>query len=84
MKRRQILLDEESDRILEQLAQFHSGDRSQAVREALKMHKTMEAMLAELEELHADELKRQRECSEREFSEGKVVTLEEIKRRQRL
>jgi predicted transcriptional regulator len=84
MKRRQILLDEESDRILEQLAQFHSGDRSQAVREALKMHKTMEGMLEELEELHADELKRQKERSEKEFREGRVVTLEEMKRRHRL
>ena len=48
MKPRQILLDEESDRILEQLAQFHSGDRSEAIREALKMHKTMEACLTSL------------------------------------
>lgn len=52
--------------------------------EALKMHLAVEGMLDELEELHADELKRQKERSEREFREGKVVTLEEMKRRNRL
>jgi predicted transcriptional regulator len=84
MKRRQILLDDETDRILDQLAQLHSGDRSRAIREALKMHRTMEGMLDELEALYADELKRQKERSEREFREGNVVTLEEMKRRYRL
>jgi hypothetical protein len=44
----------------------------------------MEGMLEELEELHADELKRQKERSEKEFREGRVVTLEEMKRRHRL
>jgi hypothetical protein len=84
MKRRQILLDDKSDRILDRLAQFHSGGRSRAIREALKMHETMEGMLSELEALHADELKRQKERSESEFREGKVVTLEEMKRRHRM
>jgi hypothetical protein len=84
MKRRQILLDEESDRILAELAEFHSGDRSRAVREVLKAHKSMDGMLDQFEELHADELKRQKVRSEKEFREGKVVTLEEMKRRHRL
>ena len=84
MKRRQILLDEESDRILAKLAVYHSGDRSLAVREVLKAHNGMEGMLDQFEELHADELKKQKLRSEKEFREGKVVSLEEMKRRHRL
>ncbi|HVP48773.1 MAG TPA: hypothetical protein VMT32_19395 [Bryobacteraceae bacterium] len=84
MKRRQILLDDESDRILEKLAQFHSGDRSRAIREALKMHKTMEGMLDELERTHAAELRRQKNRSEKSFRDGTAVPWDEVKRRCKL
>jgi hypothetical protein len=84
MKRRQILLDEESDRILEQLAQFHSGDRSQAIRATLKMHKTMQAMLDDLERTHAAELRHQKDRSEKSFRDGTAVPWDEVKRRCKL
>jgi hypothetical protein len=80
MKRRQILLDEESDRILEEIAQFHSGDRSLAVREVLKMYKNTESALDELERANASELRRQKLQSEKSFREGTAVPWEQVKR----
>ena len=77
------MLDAESDRILDELARVHSGDRSLAVREALKQHEVVAGMIDALEQWQADELKKQKERSEKEFREGKVVSLEEIKRRHR-
>jgi len=60
MKRRQILLDEESHRILAELAESHAGDRSRAVRAVFRAHKTMESTLDELERAYAPELLRQK------------------------
>ena len=84
MKRRQILLDEESDRILAELAEFHSGDRSLAVREVLRTHKTVESMLDDIERAQAPELLRQKLQSEKSFQGGTAVPLEQIKRRIKL
>ena len=67
MKRRQILLDEESDRILDGMAQVHSGNRSLAIREALKTYETVESMLQEMERVHGAELRHQKVQSERSF-----------------
>ncbi|HLM98865.1 MAG TPA: hypothetical protein VK335_06265 [Bryobacteraceae bacterium] len=84
MKRRQILLDDESDRILDGMAQVHSGNRSLAVREALKTHKTVESMLREMERVHGAELRRQKARSERSFRNGTAVPWEQVKKRSRL
>jgi len=48
VRRRQILLDEQSDRILKSLATHHEGNRSLAIREILKGHDRMEALLRNL------------------------------------
>jgi hypothetical protein len=84
MKRRQILLDDKSDRILEEMAQFHSGNRSRVIREALKTHKTVDAILLEMERACAVELREQKSRSERSFREGTAVPWEQVKRRNRL
>lgn len=84
MNGRQILPDDESDRILDKLAEFHSGDRSRAIRDALKMHRTMERMLDDLERAHAAELRRQRDCSEKSFRDGTAVPREKVRRRCKL
>ena len=84
MKRRQILLDEESDRILDGMAQVHSGNRSLAVREALKTHKTVESMLQEMERAHDSELRHQKVRSEKSFRNGTAVPWEQVKKRNRL
>ena len=81
MKRRQILLDEESDRILKTVAAPHGGNRSLAVREVLKTHDAMELLLDRIERSHGASLRRQKRRSEQGFREGKFTTLEEVKRR---
>lgn len=84
MKRRQILLDKQSDRILDEMAQVHSGNRSLAIREALKTHETVESMLEEIERIYGAELRRQKSRSERSFRLGTAVPWEQVKRRNRL
>jgi hypothetical protein len=84
MKRRQILLDEESDRILAELAESHSGDRSRAVRAILRAHKTTESTIDELERAYAPELLRQKLRSEKSFREGTAVPWEQVKRHNKL
>lgn len=84
MRRRQILLDEESDRILKSMAAPYAGNKSLAVREALKMHNTLDALLDEIERSHAPELRRQKERSEQGFRQGKSTSWDEVKRRNRL
>ena len=84
MKRRQILLDEESDRILAELAESHSGDRSLAIRAVLRAHKTIESTLDDLERAHVPELLRQKLQSEKSFREGTAVPWEQVKRRIKL
>jgi len=52
-----------------------------AVRALIDSHRVTNAELDQLEALHFEELKQQRERSERGFQEGKFVTWEEVKRR---
>ena len=84
MTRRQVLLDSESDRILSGLARRHGGNRSLALREALKVQEVMEDWLDQIETAHARVLREQKERSEKGFREGRFTTWEEVKRRLRL
>ena len=80
MIKREIKLDEETNRILDSLATEHDGDISLVVSELLHTHALSESDLDAIEEAHAQELKRQKERSERQFQEGKVVPWTELKR----
>jgi hypothetical protein len=84
MKRRQILLDDQSDRILDGMAQLYSGNRSLAMREVLKAHETVESMLQEMEHLHSGELRRQKARSEKSFRNGTAVPWEQVRKHNRL
>ena len=68
MVHRQIELDEESDRILTELA----GD-------LLQSHEGMEGFAAESEEAQGQSLASQKERSERGFREGRFMTWAEVK-----
>ena len=81
MVKREVMLDEESNRVLESLAQDCGGDVGRVICELLRMHALPEADLDELERAQAEELTRQRDLSEREFREGKIVPWAELKRR---
>ncbi len=52
-----------------------------AVRALIDSHRVTEAELDQLEALHFEKLKQQKERSEQGFREGKFVTWEEVKRR---
>jgi hypothetical protein len=81
MIRRQIDLDEESDRILSDLARDYHGDIGQALADILQAHKTIEAFVEQCEETYHDSLLEQKERAERGFHEGRFTTWDEIKRR---
>jgi hypothetical protein len=80
MVRRQIDLDEESDRILSGLAQDYEGDLSKALADLLQAHQSVEAFVEECEEAHRDSLIEQKEHGERGFREGRFTTWDEVKR----
>lgn len=80
MKRRQILLDEQSEKILDRLAAPHAGNRSLAVREMLKTQHTIEALLDKIEADNHQSLRRQKERSESGFREGTFTPWKEVER----
>lgn len=84
MKKLEILLDEDSSRMLDSLADQYSGDRSEAIRVVLWMHGTLEGLLDEVEEIHAAELFAQRERSERGFQEGRFTEWETLQKKLQL
>ncbi len=81
MKRVEILLDDQTDQILDSLAAQHQGDRSEAVREALRAQGVIAAFLDEIEDQNAVSLKDQLERSKQDFQAGRVKTWEEVKRK---
>ncbi|HXM45077.1 MAG TPA: hypothetical protein VN924_27810 [Bryobacteraceae bacterium] len=81
MIRRQIDLDEESDRILSGLAQDYHGDMGGALADLLQAHQSVEAFVEECEEAHRDSLFAQKQRAERGFREGRFTTWDEVKRR---
>ena len=81
MIRRQIDLDDESDRILSGLAEEYQGDVGQALADLLQAHKSVEAFVEECEEAQRDSLLAQKERSELGFREGRSTTWDEVKRR---
>jgi hypothetical protein len=82
MVRREIELDEESDRLLDQLAREY-GDAGQALGELLHCRMGVEEFVEACEAAHRDLLLRQRERTERESGQG-FTAWEEVKRRHNL
>ena len=81
MIRREIDLDEESDRILSGIAQDYHGDLGGALADVLQAHQSVEAFAEECEEAHRDSLLAQKERGERGFREGRFTSWDEVKRR---
>ena len=84
MIRREIELDEESDRVLSGLAQEYQGDLGRALADLLHAHKTIESFVDQCEGVHRDSLIAQRDRSERGFQEGRFTAWEEVKRSNKL
>jgi hypothetical protein len=81
MVRRQIDLDEESDRILAGLAADYQGDLGKALADLLRAHQSLEAFVSGSEEALQESLFAQKERAERGFREGRFTTWDEVKRR---
>lgn len=82
--RRQIELDDETDRQLEALAQEYEGNLGQALAGLLRTRESVESFLDEHEERHRDVLLTQRDRSEGGFQPDRAVPWAEIKRRNSL
>ena len=78
MVRRQIDLDDESDRILSGLAEEYHGDLGRALADLLSAHQNIEVFVEECEEANRDFLVAQKE---RGFRESRFTTWDEVKRR---
>jgi hypothetical protein len=84
MVRRQIDFDEETDRILSELAQDFEGDVGKALADLVHAHESIETFVEQCEEAHRAALLAQVEGSERAFREGRVTTWGEVRRRSRV
>jgi hypothetical protein len=78
---RQIEIDEDTDRILGELAQTYEGDLSKALADLVHAHDSVECFLDEIEEIHRSSLSAQVERAERGFREGRFTTWDEVKQR---
>jgi hypothetical protein len=81
---RQIDLDEETDRIVVELARDYEGDVGRTLADLLHAHESLTTFVQQFEEGHRDSLLAQAERAERGFSEGRFTTWDEIKSRNNL
>jgi hypothetical protein len=84
MVRRQIDFDEDTDRILTELAREYHGDLGEALAELVHAHAGLETFVERCEEAQRNSLLAQVERAEREFDEGRFTTWEDVKRRNKL
>jgi hypothetical protein len=82
--RREINLDEETDRILEEFAREYEGGPDEALADLLHAHKSIETFVEQCEEAHRETLLAQVERGTRGFSEGRATSWDEVKRRNNL
>ena len=76
---RQVQLSPEAEPILDSVAASFGGDEGRALSELLIAHESIEAFLDEFEGSNAEELRRQRDRSAREFRDGFTVSWQQVK-----
>ena len=81
MIRHEIELDDDTDRILADIAGDYPGGINEAVAELVRSHAGIEDLVEQCEEAHADSLQQQRDRAERGFREGRFTMWDEVKRR---
>lgn len=81
MVHREIEIDEETDRLLTEIAGDYEGDVGKALSELVHAHEGLEAYADLAESAHATRLKDLRDRSEADFREGRVVSWEALKAR---
>jgi len=77
--RRQFVLDEKTDRLLEELAATRAGNRSFVVREALQLYASIESRLDEIESDSG--FRRMMDRSAADFRAGRTISHAEVRRR---
>jgi len=77
--RRQFVLDEHSERLLDQLAASRAGNRSFVVREAIALYASLEDRLNEIESQPG--FQRQMRKSGEDIQAGRVLTHTQLKKR---
>lgn len=81
MVRREIEIDEDTDRILTELASEYEGDLSQALADLVHAHEGLEAFADRSEAAHESTLRSLRDRAEADFREGRTVNWEDVKAR---
>jgi hypothetical protein len=81
MARREINLDEETDRILEEFAREYEGGPDEALADLLHAHESIETFVEQCEEAHRETPLAQLEGGARGFREGRSTSWDEVKRR---
>jgi hypothetical protein len=81
MVRRQIDFDEDTDRMLAELARDYQGDLGKAVADLVRAHAGLEAFVEKCEQTQRSSLLVQTERAERGFAEGRFTSWEEVSRR---
>ena len=79
MVRREIEIDEDTDRILSELASEYKGGLSQALAELVHAHEGLEAFAERSEAEHQSTLRKVRDRAEQDFREGRTVSWEDVK-----
>ncbi len=81
MVRREIEIDENTDRILSELASEYKGDLSQALSDLVHFYEGLEAFAEHIEAAQENTLRAMLERSEADFREGRTMTWDEVKTR---
>jgi DNA-binding phage protein len=81
MVRREIEIDEETDRMLTELASEYEGDLSLALADLVHAHEGLEEFAERSEAAHESVVRALRDKSEADFHSGRTVTWEDVKDR---
>lgn len=81
MVRREIEIDEDTDRLLTELASEYEGDLSLALAGLVHAREGLEELVERSEAAHEHTLRALRDSSEADFQEGCTVTWEDVKAR---
>ena len=81
MVRREIEIDEETNRLLTELASEYKGDLNLALADLVHARDGLEAFAERSEAAHENALRTQRDRSEADFREGRTLTWEDVKAR---
>ena len=81
MVRREIEIDEDTDRILTELASSYEGDLSLALADLVRAQQKLEELAEQSEAAQERTLRAQRDRSDKDFQSGRTVTWAEVKAR---